>query len=84
MKVRAHVLSKITSTLARHDIAASALKAFAGFDLADSDYQSLAPVDKKSKMFDNQGNIIAISTIFGWVIYCYYWMFIYNNNAHGY
>ncbi|XP_070855412.1 uncharacterized protein [Drosophila suzukii] len=80
MKVRAHVLSKITSTLARHDIAASALKAFAGFELADSDYQSLAPVDillgsdyvwtvlTGQKMFDNQGNIIAISTIFGWVI----------------
>jgi len=80
MKVRAHVLSKITSTLARHDIAASALKAFAGFELADSDYQPLAPVDillgsdyvwtafTGQKMFDNQGNIIAISTIFGWVI----------------
>ncbi|XP_070851577.1 uncharacterized protein [Drosophila suzukii] len=80
IKVRAHVLSKITSTLARHDIAASALKAFAGFELADSDYQSLAPVDillgsdyvwtvfTGQKMFDNQGNIIAISTIFGWVI----------------
>jgi len=80
MKVRVHVLSKITSTLARHDIAASALKAFAGFELADSDYQSLAPVDillgsdyvwtvfTGQKMFDNQGNIIAISTIFGWVI----------------
>ncbi|XP_070854664.1 uncharacterized protein [Drosophila suzukii] len=78
MKVRAHVLSKITSTLARHVIAASALKAFAGFELADSDYQSLAPVDillgsdyfwtvfTGQKMFDNQGNIIAISTIFGW------------------
>jgi len=67
MKVRAHVLSKITSTLARHDIAASALKAFAGFELADSDYQSLAPVDvllgsvwnvfTGQKMFDNQGSI---------------------------
>ncbi|XP_070855415.1 uncharacterized protein [Drosophila suzukii] len=80
MKVRVHVLSKITSTLARHDIAAPALKAFAGFELADSDYQSLAPVDillgsdyvwtvfTGQKMFDNQGNIIAISTIFGWFI----------------
>ncbi|XP_070854717.1 uncharacterized protein [Drosophila suzukii] len=79
MKVRANVLSKITSTLARHDIAASALNSFAGFELADSDYQSLAPVDillgsdyvwtvfTGQKMFDNQGNIIAISTIFGWV-----------------
>ncbi|XP_070854768.1 uncharacterized protein [Drosophila suzukii] len=79
MKVRAHVLSKITSTLARHDIAASALKAFAGFELADSDYQSLAPVDillgsdyvwtvfTGQKMFDNQGNVIAISTMFGWL-----------------
>ncbi|XP_044251339.1 uncharacterized protein [Drosophila takahashii] len=38
MKVHAHVLSKITPTLARHDIEASALKAFAGFELADSDY----------------------------------------------
>ncbi|XP_070075719.1 uncharacterized protein [Drosophila takahashii] len=45
IKVRAHVLSKITSTLARHDIEALALKAFAGFELADSDYHSLAPVD---------------------------------------
>ncbi|XP_041449657.1 uncharacterized protein LOC121404387 [Drosophila obscura] len=80
MKVRAHVLSKITSTLARHDIDAAALRAFDGFDLADSEYQSLAPVDillgsdyvwtvfTGQKMFDNHGNVIAISTIFGWVI----------------
>jgi len=64
-KVRAHVLSKITSTLARYDIAASALKAFAGFKLSNSDCQSLAPVDillgsdyvwtvfTGQKMFDN-------------------------------
>jgi len=80
MKVRAHILSKITFTLARHDIAASALKAITAFEHADSDYQPLAPVDillgsdyvwtvfTGQKMFDNQGNIIAISTIFGWVI----------------
>ncbi|XP_041452039.1 uncharacterized protein LOC121405436 [Drosophila obscura] len=80
MKVRAHVLSKITSTLARHDIDAAALRAFDGFDLADSEYQSLAPVDillgsdyvwtvfTGQKMFDSHGNVIAISTIFGWVI----------------
>ncbi|XP_052855138.1 uncharacterized protein LOC128263901 [Drosophila gunungcola] len=80
MKVRAHVLSKITSTLARHNINASALKAFDGLELADSDYQSLAPVDillgsdcvwtvfTGKKLFDSQGKIIAISTIFGWVI----------------
>jgi len=76
MKVRAHVFSKLTSTLAKHDIAASALEAFAGFELADSDYQSLAPLEILQgsdyvwtvltglKMFDDQG----ISTIFGWVI----------------
>jgi len=45
MKLRAHVLSKITSTLTRHDIAAPALKAFAGFVPADFDYQSLVSVD---------------------------------------
>jgi len=65
MKERAHVLSKISSTFARHDIAASAFKAFAGFKLANSDCQSLAPVDillgsdyvwtvlTGQKMFDN-------------------------------
>ncbi|XP_052855789.1 uncharacterized protein LOC128264392 [Drosophila gunungcola] len=80
MKVGAHVPSKITSTLARHNINASALKAFDGLDLADSDYQSLAPVDillgsdcvwtvfTGKKLFDSQGKIIAISTIFGRVI----------------
>ncbi|XP_041564650.1 uncharacterized protein LOC121467327 [Drosophila elegans] len=76
MKVRAHVLSKITSTLARHNINVSALKTFDGLELAYSDYQSLAPVDidyvwtvfTDKKLFDSQGQIIAISTIFGWVL----------------
>ncbi|KAL7724934.1 hypothetical protein ACLKA6_007538 [Drosophila palustris] len=80
MEVKAHVLSKITSTLARHDIEAHALKIFDGFQLADSSYRSLAPIDillgsdhvwavfTGKKMFDREGNIIAISSIFGWVI----------------
>jgi len=70
MKVGAHVLSKITSTLARHDIAASALKSFAGFELADCDYHYdyVWTVFTGQKMLDNQGKIIAISTIFVWVI----------------
>jgi len=80
MKLRAHVLSKITSTLARHDIAAPALKAFAGFVPADFDYQSLVSVDillasdyvwtvlTGQNMFDKHSKFIVISTIFVWII----------------
>ncbi|XP_044573912.1 uncharacterized protein LOC123258071 [Drosophila ananassae] len=80
LQVKAHILGKITSTLARENIDASALEIFNGIPLADTEFNSASPIDvllgtdsvwailTGNRKLDAQGNIIAISTIFGWVI----------------
>nr|XP_043065771.1 uncharacterized protein LOC122321020 [Drosophila bipectinata] len=80
LKITAHVLSKITSSLQRNNIEPSSLKVFDGFLMADTDFAAVAPIDillgsdyvwstlTGQKMHDNMGNLIAISSIFGWVI----------------
>ncbi|XP_070075756.1 uncharacterized protein [Drosophila takahashii] len=78
--VYAHVLGRITSSLERQNIDASALKVFKDLQLADSEFNTNSPVDillgsehvwsvfTGRKMYDNKGNLIAISSVFGWVI----------------
>ncbi|KAH8317555.1 hypothetical protein KR074_003592, partial [Drosophila pseudoananassae] len=80
LKITAHVLSKITSSLQRNNSEPSSLKVFDGFLMADTDFAAVAPIDillgsdyvwstlTGQKMHDNMGNLIAISSIFGWVI----------------
>ncbi|XP_044574182.1 uncharacterized protein LOC123258378, partial [Drosophila ananassae] len=80
LKITAHVLSKITSSLQRHNVDPSSLNVFNGFLMADTNFASVAPIDillgsdyvwatlTGQKMHDNMGNLIAISSIFGWVI----------------
>nr|XP_043068771.1 uncharacterized protein LOC122321876 [Drosophila bipectinata] len=80
LKITAHVLSKITSSLQRNNIESSSLKVFDGFLMADTDFATVAPIDillgsdyvwstlTGQKMHDNMGNLIAISSIFGWII----------------
>ncbi|XP_046868497.1 uncharacterized protein LOC124461129 [Drosophila willistoni] len=77
---QAHVLGKITSTLERQNIDASALDVFSDLQLADSVFTTSAPIDvllggehvwstiTGKKLYDNTGKLIAISSIFGWVI----------------
>ncbi|XP_070071102.1 uncharacterized protein [Drosophila takahashii] len=78
--VYAHVLGRITSSLERQNIDASALKVFKDLQLADTEFNTNSPVDillgsehvwsvfTGRKMYDNKGNLIAISSVFGWVI----------------
>ncbi|XP_070138595.1 uncharacterized protein [Drosophila bipectinata] len=78
--VQAHVLGKITSSLERQSIDASALQVFNDLQLADSQFSTSGPVNillgsehvwsaiTGRKIFDNKGKLIAISSIFGWVI----------------
>ncbi|XP_044249598.1 uncharacterized protein [Drosophila takahashii] len=78
--VYAHVLGRITSSLERQNIDASALKVFKDLQLADTKFNTNSPVDillgsehvwsvfTGRKMYDNKGNLIAISWVFGWVI----------------
>ncbi|XP_068140060.1 uncharacterized protein [Drosophila tropicalis] len=80
LTVQAHVLGKITSTLERQNIDASALDVFSDLQLADSEFTTNAPIDvllggehvwsaiTGKKLYDNTGKLIAISSIFGWVI----------------
>ncbi|XP_044574113.1 uncharacterized protein LOC123258307 [Drosophila ananassae] len=78
--VQAHVLGKITSSLERQAIDASALRVFNDLQLADSQFSTNAPIDillgsehvwsviTGRKIYDDKGKLIAISSIFGWVI----------------
>ncbi|XP_043947289.2 uncharacterized protein LOC122817906 [Drosophila biarmipes] len=78
--VYAHVLGKITSSLERQNIDASTLEVFKDLQLADTQFNTNTPVDMLlgsehvwsvftgRKMYDNKGNLIAISSVFGWVI----------------
>ncbi|XP_043064457.1 uncharacterized protein LOC122320328 [Drosophila ficusphila] len=78
--VAAHVLGKITSTLQRDDIDETALRIYDGLQLADTSFNTSSPVDillgneqiwsvlSGDKKYDTDGNIIAISSIFGWII----------------
>ncbi|XP_044573411.1 uncharacterized protein LOC123257655 [Drosophila ananassae] len=78
--VQAHVLGKITSSLERQAIDASALRGFNDLQLADSQFSTNAPIDillgsehvwsviTGRKIYDDKGKLIAISSIFGWVI----------------
>ncbi|XP_044315252.1 uncharacterized protein LOC123037660 [Drosophila rhopaloa] len=78
--VYAHVLGRITSSLERQNIDASALEAFKDLQLADTEFNTNSPVDillgsehvwsvfTGRKMYDNKGNLIAISSVFEWVI----------------
>ncbi|KAH8363730.1 hypothetical protein KR084_004491, partial [Drosophila pseudotakahashii] len=78
--VYAHVLGRITSSLERQNIDASALKVFKDLQLADTEFNTNSPVDillgsehvwsvfTGRKIYDNKGNLIAISSVFGWVI----------------
>ncbi|XP_046868338.1 uncharacterized protein LOC124460789 [Drosophila willistoni] len=80
LTVQAHVLGKITSTLERQNIDALALDVFSDLQLADSEFTTSAPIDvllggehvwstiTGKKLYDNTGKLIAISSIFGWVI----------------
>ncbi|XP_044312531.1 uncharacterized protein LOC123037101 [Drosophila rhopaloa] len=76
--VYVHVLGRITSSLERQNIDASALEAFKDLQLADTEFNTNSPVDillgcehvwsvfTGRKMYDNNGNLIAISSVFGW------------------
>ncbi|XP_044570437.1 uncharacterized protein LOC123257066 [Drosophila ananassae] len=78
--VQAHVLGKITSSLERQTIDASVLRVFNDLQLADSQFSTNAPIDillgsehvwsviTGRKIYDDKGKLIAISSIFGWVI----------------
>nr|XP_044249381.1 uncharacterized protein LOC123002818 [Drosophila takahashii] len=78
--VAAHVLGKITSSLQRDDIDETALRIYDGLQLADTSFNTSSPVDillgneqiwsvlSGDKKYDADGNIIAISSIFGWII----------------
>ncbi|XP_070138640.1 uncharacterized protein [Drosophila bipectinata] len=78
--VQAHVLGKITPSLERQSIDASARQVFNDLQLADSQFSTSGPVDillgskhvwsaiTGRKIFDNKDKLIAISSIFGWVI----------------
>ncbi|KAH8328929.1 hypothetical protein KR067_002978, partial [Drosophila pandora] len=78
--VQAHVLGKIISSVERQAIDASALRVFNDLQLADSQYSTNAPFDillgsehvwsviTGRRIYDKKGKLIAISSIFGWVI----------------
>ncbi|XP_044573414.1 uncharacterized protein LOC123257658 [Drosophila ananassae] len=78
--VQSHVLGKITSSLERQTIDASVLLVFNDLQLADSQFSTNAPIDillgsehvwsviTGRKIYDDKGKLIAISSIFGWVI----------------
>ncbi|XP_070075685.1 uncharacterized protein [Drosophila takahashii] len=78
--VAAHVLGKITSSLQRDDIDETAVRIYDGLQLADTSFNTSSPVDillgneqiwsvlSGDKKYDADGNIIAISSIFGWII----------------
>jgi len=78
--VYAHVLGGIISSLERQNIDASTLEVFKDLQLADTHINANTPVDillgsehvwsvfTGRKMYDNKGNLIAISSVFGWVI----------------
>ncbi|XP_044317826.1 uncharacterized protein LOC123038140 [Drosophila rhopaloa] len=78
--VAAHVLGKITSSLQRDDINEKALRIYDGLQLADTSFNTSSSVDillgneqiwsvlSGDKKYDTAGNIIAISSIFGWII----------------
>ncbi|XP_044573406.1 uncharacterized protein LOC123257652 [Drosophila ananassae] len=78
--VQAQVLGRITSSLERQAIDESALRVFNDLQLADSQFSTNAPIDillgsehvwsvtTGRKIYDNKGKLIAISSIFGWVI----------------
>ncbi|XP_070071097.1 uncharacterized protein [Drosophila takahashii] len=78
--VYAHVLGRITSSLEGQNIDASAHKVFKDLQLADTEFNTNSPVDillgsehvwsvfTGRKKYDNKGNLIAISSVFGWVI----------------
>jgi len=74
------VLGRITSSLERQNIDASTLEVFKDLQLANTHFNIITPVDTLlgrehvwsvftgRKMYDNKGNLIAISSVFGWVI----------------
>ncbi|XP_070072144.1 uncharacterized protein [Drosophila takahashii] len=76
----AHLLGKITSSLQRDDINETALRIYDGLQLADTSFNTSSPVDillgneqiwsvlSGDKKYDADGNIIPISSIFGWII----------------
>ncbi|XP_070855517.1 uncharacterized protein [Drosophila suzukii] len=68
--VYAHVLGRITSSLERQNIDASTLEVFKDLQLADTllGSEHVWSVFTGRKMYDNKGNLIAISSVFGWVI----------------
>ncbi|KAL7743211.1 hypothetical protein ACLKA6_016339 [Drosophila palustris] len=75
-----HILGKITSPLARDRIDASSLEIFDKLPLADPMFNTTSPIDillgtdyvwaafTGDKKLDSHGNVIAISSIFGWII----------------
>ncbi|XP_068149528.1 uncharacterized protein [Drosophila tropicalis] len=78
--IKAHILGKITSPLARENIDASSLSVFKGYQMTDPDFRTNASIDillgndciwlvlTGEKLCDGQGHPIAVNTIFGWVI----------------
>ncbi|XP_068143648.1 uncharacterized protein [Drosophila tropicalis] len=78
--IKAHILGKITSPLARENIDASSLSVFKGYQMADPDFRTNASIDillgndciwlvlTGEKLCDGQEHPIAVNTIFGWVI----------------
>jgi len=76
----AYVLGKIASSLQRDDIDKNPLRIYDGLQLADTWFNTYSPVDillgnkriltvlTGKKKYDTDGNIIAISSIFGWII----------------
>ena len=82
IKSQLHVLSSITSLLPVRSFINKIEHQFSGLQLADPGYNVSSPVDilfgvehvwdifTFERKFDNQGNTIALSSIFGWVVTC--------------
>jgi len=73
--IYAHVLGKITSSLERQNIDSSTFEVFKDLQLADSHFNANTPVDILlesehvwSVFTGRKGNLIAISSVLGWLI----------------
>ncbi|XP_036340900.1 uncharacterized protein LOC118750282 [Rhagoletis pomonella] len=80
LEVKAHVLSRITSTLPQETITISAVSQLHAVPLADPSFNEASNIDiligaqyvwdviTSDKIYDTHGNVIAVSSIFGWIV----------------
>ncbi|XP_036340901.1 uncharacterized protein LOC118750283 [Rhagoletis pomonella] len=80
LEVKAHVLSRITSTLLQETITISAVSQLNAVPLADPSFNEASNIDiligaqyewdviTSDKIYDTHGNVIAVSSIFGWIV----------------